>query len=245
MCQKQFWAAPRHINQASFDAALSFGDNGKKPLQFSHKGFPMSVADIPSLPTHIGPESNGMMMTPEEYDSIRDWDKCYRYELIHGVLIVSPPADIGERSPNDFLGHLILGYQESHPNGSVVDGTAPEQEIQIGDNRRRADRAIWIGLGRRVHPLNDVPAIAIEFVSRTSRDRHRDYLVKRREYAEAGVHEYWIIDRFRREMTVFRGMKEEIVVKEEDVYKTPLMPGFELALNRLLAKADEYKSDEE
>lgn len=205
----------------------------------------MSVADISSPPTHIGPESNGMMMTPDEYDSIREWDESYRYELVHGVLIVSPPADPGQRSPNNYLGYMIVTYQENHPNGSVVDDTMEEQEIRIGENRRRADRAIWLGLGRSVHPLNDVPAVAIEFVSRTSRDRHRDYVVKRGEYAEAGVKEYWVIDRFRRVMTVFRGMDEEIVVKEGGVYETPLMPGFELALDRLLAKADEYKLEDE
>lgn len=205
----------------------------------------MSVVDIPSPPSRLGPKSNGMLLSPEEYDAIADWDDRYRYELIHGVLIVSPPASIGERGPNDFLGHLIWAYQETHPNGGAVDATAPEQEIRIGANRRRADRAIWAGYGRNINPDRDVPTIAIEFVSDSSRDRQRDYIEKRREYAEAGVKEYWVIDRFRREMTVFRGPKEMISVAEGDRYQTSLLPGFELPLATLLAKADQYTTDVE
>ncbi|MEM1304260.1 MAG: Uma2 family endonuclease, partial [Planctomycetota bacterium] len=135
-----------------------------------------------ALPAPIGPNANGMLMTAEEYDSADDWVDGYRYELIHGVLIVSPPAGIGERSPNDYLGYLLINYQESHAKGDALDGTAPEQEITIGQARRRADRAIWVGLGRPPKPLQDTPAIAIEFVSESKRDRQRDYVEKRAEY---------------------------------------------------------------
>lgn len=209
--------------------------------------YPTSIA-LPSPanpPTRVGPESNGMLMTPEEYDAIEEWDEFYRYELIHGVLIVLPPAGLVERSPNDELGYLLRLYRDTHPSGKVVDVTAPEQEIVIGPDRRRADRAIWVGLGRSAITLEDVPTIAVEFVSNTSRDRHRDYVVKRQEYSDAGVREYWIIDRFRRTMTVFRSAKEggvekEIVVAEKDEYETPLMPGFKLPLAKLLASADQF-----
>lgn len=200
----------------------------------------MSIVDIPA-PTRIGPECNGMHMLAGEYDAIQDWGEGYRYELVNGVLIVTPPAGAGERSPNDDLGHFIRKYQETDPNGSVVDDTLPEQEIRTGDNRRRADRAIWVGLGRRPDLLNDVPAVAIEFVSKTSRDRHRDYVEKRREYANAGVKEYWVIDRFRREMTVFRGTEAEQVISETQSYTADLLPGFDLPLGRLLERADRYR----
>jgi hypothetical protein len=56
-----------------------------------------------------------------------------------------------------------------------------------------------------------------------------------------GVVEYWIIDRFTRQMTVCRNAPEglsELVVAEQDTYQTPLLPGFELPLARLLAVAD-------
>jgi Uma2 family endonuclease len=200
----------------------------------------MSITDIQTPPSRLGPECNGMLLSPTEYDAVTDWDEDYRYELVRGVLIVTPPAAARERSPNDDLGYLIRVYQEMHPQGSSVDDTLPEQEVRTGENRRRADRAIWAGLGRVLDPLEDVPAILVEFVSHSSRDRHRDYIAKRAEYGAAGVREYWIIDRFRREMTVFRIDGSEQVVAEAEIYSTPLLPGFELPLARTLRKADAY-----
>jgi Uma2 family endonuclease len=92
-------------------------------------------------------------------------------------------------------------------------------------------------------PEKDLPSIVVEFVSKRHRDRVRDYEEKRRDYLAAGVQEYWIIDRFRRIMTVYRRPPvepAELVVKESDVYRTPLLPGFELPLARLLKVADDW-----
>ncbi|MDX1966008.1 MAG: Uma2 family endonuclease [Planctomycetaceae bacterium] len=191
-------------------------------------------------PRRLGPWSNGMALTPEEFDVIEDWQPGYRYELIHGVLVVSPMPAAGERNPNDLLGHLIRLYAESEPAGSCVDDTSPEETLVTFGNRRRADRVIWIGLGRVPDPLVDVPAVVIEFVSKTRRDRKRDYIEKRAEYARLGVREYWIVDRFRRCLTVFRGETETVIVPEGQTYAPPLLPGFELPLDRLLAAADRW-----
>jgi Uma2 family endonuclease len=63
------------------------------------------------------------------------------------------------------------------------------------------------------------------------------------EYREAGVREYWIIDRFERKMTVFRqdsSGTHEVLVPEDGVYRTPLLPGFELILAALLGVADQW-----
>lgn len=179
-------------------------------------------------------------MTVEEFFEIDDWDPGYRYELVRGVLIVVPPPGAGERSPNSYLGHLFLTYRDSHSNGGHLDCNLPEQEIRTSAGVRRADHAVWCGLGRRPVPADDTPTIAVEFVSQSSRDRRRDYVEKRHEYAEAGVGEYWVIDRFQRLMTVFRGTDEEIVIGENESYATPLLPGFELALRTLLAEADPF-----
>jgi Uma2 family endonuclease len=154
------------------------------------------------------------------------------------VLIVNPPADISERNPNDELGHWLRTYRETHPEGSAMDDTAPEHTIPTSAGRRRIDRVIWTGLGRTPDYIHDIPAVAIEFVSNRRRDRRRDYETKRDEYEEAGVQEYWVIDRFQRDMTVFRASGRTKLVKEGDVYTTPLLPGFELPLSKLLEIAD-------
>lgn len=196
----------------------------------------------PNLPTvtrlHAG--STGLVMTPEEFDAIEDYDRGYRYELLNGVVIVTPPAEIGERSPNDELGRLIRNYMMDHPEGGCIDETAFEQYIRVENGRRIADRAIWIGLGRVPDTTQDIPTIAIEFVSRQARDWRRDHLEKRFEYSQCGVSEYWVIDRFRRTMTVYRGEQDEVALQSGETYSTELMPGFELPLDRILEVSDRY-----
>ena len=191
----------------------------------------------------IGPGSAGIMMSVEEFDAIDDYDEDYRYELIHGVLIVTPIPLEMEAYPNEILGGLLFLYREQHPLGSALDLTLPERYIHLGTSRRRPDRVIWAGLGRFPDPKNDPPTIVVEFVSAGKRNWHRDYVIKRAEYLELGIKEYWIFDRFRRTLTVHRNAADgvvEWVVSEGEVYATPLLPGFELPLARLLEAADAW-----
>lgn len=197
---------------------------------------------ITEPPRLIGPHSSGMPMSIEDFDTLPEsrWILGYRYELIDGVLIVSPPPDAGERGPNELLGILLWQYQETHPEGRCIDETLPEQTIETPTNRRRADRAIWVGLGRVPNFSTDFPPILVEFVSSTRQAFLRDYEIKRDEYLASGVREYWVIDRFRETLTVFRpaleGRPTDPIV-ESTSYQTPLLPGFVLPLDRLFAKA--------
>lgn len=190
-------------------------------------------------PTRLDADSNGMLMTPEEFDAIEDYDPQHRYELVHGVVIVNPAPGPAERSPNDVLGFWIRQFQASDPRGHVIDETLPEQYIRTDAGWRRADRAIWVGLGRAPDVQRDVPTIAIEFVAPRLRDRRRDLVEKRREYAAAGVREYWVVDRSRNRLVVFRGPEEELILTD-GVYRTDLLSGFELSIPALVSICNRY-----
>lgn len=195
--------------------------------------------------SRLGPRSAGLPMTPAEFDAlpVSAFVDHLRYELIRGVLVVTPPPDIAERDPNEELGHLLRLYCENHPQGSSLDVSVSEHTVPTTENRRRCDRAIWAGLGRMPDVETDVPTIVVEFVSRSRRDAQRDYEEKLREYLAAGAREYWIIDRFRRIMTVHRNGPEGVVtqtIRESETYQTAPLPGFQLPLARLLATADRW-----
>jgi len=206
----------------------------------------MSIA--PSEPTFVlGLEHAGILLTPEEFDAIKEYDENYRYELVHGVLVVSPLASAEETDPNEHLGHWLRNHQEGHRRGAVIDGTLPQQYVCTATGRRLADRLIWTGLGRRPNRRRDVPSIAVEFVSAGRRNRQRDYVDKREEYLEAGIQEYWIFDRFQRTLTVVRNTPEgpeERVILEGKTYRTPLLPGFKVPLAELFAIADRWAEPE-
>jgi Uma2 family endonuclease len=189
----------------------------------------------------IGPRSAGLLLTTAEFDHAR-FREGWRYELINGVLVVSPTPSRQERHPNEELGYLLRNYQEGHPQGTSLDLTLHEETIEGKQNRRRADRAIWAGLGRDPKE-GEAPTIVVEFVSHGKVSQERDYVAKRAEYREIGVREYWIIDRFRRTLTVFTFSGEsdqKRVIPENQNYTTPLRTGFELPLGRLLKLADRW-----
>jgi Uma2 family endonuclease len=202
------------------------------------------MSTIASFPIVLGPELAGIFLTPEEFDAIEEADRAYRYQLINGRLIVTPPPREAERGANEELGRNLLNYRDAHPQGSALDDTLPEQTVVTRTNRRRADRVIWTGLGRPPDPRRDQPSIVAEWVSESKRDWQRDYVEKLQEYRDSGIAEYWVFDRFRRTLTVYRGTREapeEVLVPEGEIYRTSLLPGFELVLAQLLAVADRWQ----
>ena len=196
----------------------------------------------PTVPRY-GPSANGFQMTPREFDR-GDFERGWRYDLINGVLIVSPSPVLNERDPNEELGHILRTYQEHHPQGHAIDLTVSEHDIETGDNRRRADRAIWCGLGR-LPRKNETPTIVAEFVSRSRRDWIRDYETKRDEYLDAGIHEYWIFDRFAETLTVWtkNGRRSKRVFHADQTFSPSRLPGLVLGLRKLFDLANRWSDD--
>jgi len=194
----------------------------------------------------IGPADNGRLMTPDEFDALTrdDVEAGYAYELIHGVFIVSPAAGPMETDPNGQLEFLLRLYDMHHPG--VIDKTVYESDVRTKTCWRRADRVIWIGLGRVPKPKQDVPTIAVEFLSAGTRSRTRDYEEKRQEYLDIGIQEFWLFDRFQRQLTVFHrrgGIDQEQVIAMTEIYRTPLLPEFELPVGQVLSRADDWNEE--
>lgn len=201
----------------------------------------MSAPMLEQLSLHLRPELAGTLMSPDEFDSATDYEEGFLYELVHGVLVVNPLPLPEETDPNEVLGFWLRDYWQRNPK--VMDATMPQQYIRTATGRRIADRVIWLGLGRLPDTRKDVPTIAIEFVSRSRRDRQRDYIDKRQEYLAAGVAEYWIFDRFQRTLTVV-SMGEngpvDQVVTESGAFSPSKLPGFTIPLAKLFAVADRW-----
>src|SRR5579872_4131371 len=189
----------------------------------------------------LGPDSAGILMTPAEFDAVTEYDENYRYELIHGVLVVNPIPNPEETGPNELLAHLLWDYQQRHPQGAILDESLTQQYVRAAPGRRIADQLIWTGLGRLPDPRKDVASIAVEFVSSGKRNRERDYVEKQQQYGAAGLKEYWIFDRFRRTLTVITYSATgttETTIAEGSTYESPILPGFVVPLDRILAAAD-------
>jgi len=83
----------------------------------------------------------------------------------------------------------------------------------------------------------------VEVVSEGKDSWKRDYVEKRREYAEAGIAEYWIVDPQERKVTVLTldgaEYREHGVYVVGDTATSVLLSGFQAKLKDLFARCDE------
>ena len=85
-----------------------------------------------------------------------------------------------------------------------------------------------------------VPDLAVEILSEGT--EHKDREIKRREYALAGVGEYWIIDPEAMTVETLRrdggdDYSRSLLLDRDSILTTPLLPGFTLKLAELFAAA--------
>ena len=194
--------------------------------------------------SRIGPRSAGVSMTPEEFDATPEWawDDRYRYELINGVLVVTPPVSDAEADPNDDLGYLLRLYKETHPQGHALDATMPERTVPATPQRRRCDRAIWAGFGRLPDTRDRHPHDRRSNSSRSSdarclpRLRAETRRIHRRRRARVLDHRPLSADHDRLSA---RAVRAGLPDRHRGIRDLPdeVLPGFELPLARLLVRS--------
>ncbi len=180
----------------------------------------------------IGPRDHGRRMRLEDFDraEIREG---FLYELSRGVITVSDVPNDRHFAQIDVLRDQVHIYRVTHPGIIHRIGSGADCKISLVEleSERHPDLAIY----KTARPLGEdfwsrwIPEIVIEVVSPGS--ERRDYEEKREEYLAFGVREYWIIDAERQEVLVLRRRGKrwsERVLGRNDVYQTPLLPGFEL-----------------
>jgi Uma2 family endonuclease len=180
-------------------------------------------------------------MTLAEFD-IADGQEGYLYELNKGVIeVTNIPHRRHFMQLADIRDQLIV-YKESHSGIIHAVGGSDNTKVLIESEQseRHPDIAVYTS------PMPDVdeiwsiwvPTIAVEIVSESS--AKRDYQDKPGEYLAFGIQEYWIIDSFKKQMTVltrFRGMWRPKVIKPAQKYTTRHLPGFSLDLKRVISTA--------
>lgn len=89
--------------------------------------------------------------------------------------------------------------------------------------------------------------LVVEVVSPGAEARERDYEVKRADYAEAGIPEYWIIDPEQQKITVLTLAGTEYRVHGEfgpgSTADSVLLPGFQIEVDLLFAAAEQGRKE--
>jgi Uma2 family endonuclease len=115
-------------------------------------------------------------------------------ELSHGCLIFPPMPDLRHQG---IVGHLLTAlynHCEERGGGDVLPAPLP---LKLGPGEYREPDLLYMTAEQSAAIVGDYPdraEIVMEVVMGEAKDRDRDYLDKRRDYALAGIPEYWIVD---------------------------------------------------
>ena len=190
------------------------------------------VWDIAHLFPHQGAWSE------EEYLTL---ETNHLVEFSHGHLEVLPMPTETHQLIVLYLYRTLLAFVESRALGVVL--VAPLPVRLWAGKYREPDLVLMLAehADRRHEQYWETPDLVMEVVSRDYR-RH-DLQTKRREYAQAGIPEYWIVDPEDERITVLVLKDERYAVYGEfgkgEVARSSLLPGFEVSVDEVWAAAEE------
>lgn len=106
----------------------------------------------------------------------------------------------------------------------------PDLLFMLAEHAERREEQVWQGAD-----------LVMEVVSPD--DRRRDLVTKRREYAQAGIPEYWIVDPQQREITVLMLANDKydvhgVFIPDEHA-DSVLLAGFSVSVEEVFAAADQ------
>jgi Uma2 family endonuclease len=193
--------------------------------------------------TVVGPADQGRRMTLQEFDQA-EAQPGHDYELSRGVVTVVDVPNTRHLAQVRTIRKQLAAYDLKYPGRIHTTAGSGECKILLIDleSERHPDVAVY-----KMPPPDDddvwaswIPEIVIEVVSPGS--QQRDYVEKRDEYLRFGVKEYWIVDADRREVLVLRrvgGRWKERTLRPPEVYRTSLLPDFELDCEQVFQAADQ------
>jgi len=166
-----------------------------------------------------------------------------RYELIEGELHVTTQPHFAHQIVSDAILIALSTWSEQNSQGGLA-VSAPG--IILADDEAFAPDVVWYGAERLAAYSNPdgkfygPPDLAVEVLSKGTKNEKRDRKLKPARYAFWGVREYWLADRFARVMQIYRpnGLTYQLAatLAMPDVITSPILPEFACLVSRLFAK---------
>jgi Uma2 family endonuclease len=174
------------------------------------------------------------------HDFMRLPDDGRRHEIIDGAHYVTPSPNLRHQELVLRLGVALANYLEDHSDRGRVfvaplDVVFSFHDIVEPDLVFVASDQLDILTDQNIQ---GTPALVVEILSPST--RKRDLGVKRRLYDRSGVREYWLVDAATASVTIVRRHPDgsfpafpPLTAPERHLLRTPLLPGWSLALARL------------
>jgi Uma2 family endonuclease len=170
------------------------------------------------------------------YEAFLDWaDEDTRAEWVNGDVVMTSPANLRHQDLDRFLLNLLTLFVEARHLGTII---GPPFQMKLSSSGREPDILFVTTshLDRLRETFLDGPAdLVVEIVSDDSATRDR--VVKRQEYEEGGVLEYWLLDPRTQRARFFHaeipGKFQEMHPDAEGMYRSAVLPGFWLRIDWL------------
>jgi Uma2 family endonuclease len=131
----------------------------------------------------------------------------------------------------------LFAFVTQHKLGQVRFAPLP---VKLWQGKVREPDIIFMSNAHadRIQKYWGVPDLAIEIVSEN--DERRDRIIKKEEYAQAGISEYWIVDPEAKTVEVYRlegsAYQTFAALTEKDKITSPTFADFEMPLAELFAE---------
>ena len=162
-------------------------------------------------------------------------------EYSNGYLEFPPMPTMAHQDILQFLFALLRVYIVKHQLGKVYVAPIP---VRLGARKYREPDVFFVSTPRVEEAQGQYPRgadLVMEVVSGSSSDRDRDLVHKRRDYARAGIPEYWIVDPQEEVIYVLRLEGQEYAEHGRFVTgntaMSALLPGFNVPVAEVWAAA--------
>ena len=180
--------------------------------------------------TKESPKYAGLKVSREEYLSLPD-DGFY-YDMIDGVLTLSPSGFFDHGNLTGLLLHKIQAYLDRNLIGRIT--TETDIFLPDGGDVLRPDICFILNENLSIVKghIHGVPDLICEVLSDSTRSR--DLGVKADRYLLNGVKEYWIVDPKAKEIWLWINLYKKAWEKRTgDVLHSKLLSGFSITIGNL------------
>jgi Uma2 family endonuclease len=160
-------------------------------------------------------------------------------ELSNGRLEVLPTPTTTHQRVVIYLYSVLQAFVNAHDLAEVLVAALP---VRLWGEKIREPDVVFMLKGHSDRIGEEFwkgADLVMEVVSGTARDRRRDLVVKRKEYAHARIPEYWIVDPREERITVLRLARKRYAVHGEfgrgTTATSRLLPGFGVDVSAALS----------
>ena len=163
------------------------------------------------------------------------------YEIIDGELFVTRSP---HRKHQQVAGRIYRALDaRAQETGSGEAIFAPGIVLSDADNI--IPEVVWVShekigvIEDEAGHLTAIPELVVEALSPGIQNIRRDREAKLKLYSIQGAQEYWIIDRFTKQIEIYRREQARLTLVMtlgiEDTLKSPLLPGFDFEISQIFS----------